>query len=132
MTERYTGIPENQKIARAVPERRQFNRQQPEASYTASSGKTQGHTEPLTLEVIRRGRIQQWRAKHPQTWEDIESMATFRERLNEKIDRMREKAMRGTQEGGEKVTVGQLLLLLILATLSAPMDAAKQQAEQAA
>jgi hypothetical protein len=66
-------------------------------------------------------------------------VAAFRANLDEKLNRKREETLSGSQEGGDKITVGKLLLSLLAGLLSAPAELAEQtakdlkrQAEQAA
>jgi hypothetical protein len=70
---------------------------------------------------------------------ELEDMASVRLSINEKLNRKREETLSGSQEGGEKITVGKLLLSLVAGLLSAPAELAepaakdsKREAEQAA
>jgi len=58
-------------------------------------------------------------------------MAAFRAGLDEKLNRKREETLSGAQEGGEKITVGKLILSLLAGLLSAPAELAEQAAKEA-
>ena len=165
MTERYTGIPENQKIARVVPEGgqakaiggasgRENTWQNPEASQTASADQRREQTGSARENIhnaytdmqrrfgsSRKGTLAEIRdlLRQQEIRRELDEMAAFRTGLDEKLNRKREETLSGSQEGGEKITVGKLLLSLLAGLLSAPAELAEQtakdskrQAEQAA
>ena len=143
MAERYTGIPENQKIARVVPESGQ-TKATGQASEQTGSVRENIHNAYMDRQrwfrSSRQGTLAEIRdsLRRQEISRELEEMASFRANLDEKLNRKREETLAAAPEG-ENRTVGQLVLSLLTGLLSAPAELAeqtaketKQQAEQAA
>src|SRR2546425_11642140 len=126
MTERYTGIPDNLKIAREAPGRA-YGRHNTEGADTASSSSGQRreqrespreniHNASLDMQKrlrsSRRGTLAEIRdlLREQAIMREIESMASIRKKVNNDLENHREKIQRESEEGGDKITVGKLLL----------------------
>lgn len=62
---------------------------------------------------------------------EIEDMAAFSARINEKFFGKRQEAQPEAEAGEEKLTIGQLVLAIIAGILSVPADLAEQTARDA-
>jgi hypothetical protein len=162
MTERYTGIPINQKFTRLEGgqakatggafgrENRWQNARESQNPFSANREQTGSARENIHnlsmdrqqwLQSSRKGTLTEIRdhLRRQEIRQKLADMEAFSDRLNEKFNRKREEALAGTQEGEEKLTVGKLVLKLLSGLLAMPAEAAKQsleeskrQAEQAA
>jgi hypothetical protein len=70
--------------------------------------------------------------RRPQTWEDLQEQVAFRKDLDEKLNRLREESTAGGQDemGRQRLTLLQVLLLILAASLSAPENAAAESAKE--
>jgi hypothetical protein len=154
MNERYTGIPENLKSTRETPGGT-YGRHNTEGSRSSfsSSGQTreQGGSARENIHNASMDMRERFRSPRQRTLEEIrdllreqaimqeiESNAAFAKNLDAALDRYREKTQEQTQEGKQKLTLGQWFFSLLFSVLSLPIAAAeqtleetKQQAEQA-
>ena len=62
---------------------------------------------------------------------ELEDMAAFSARLDQKLFGKKTEALPRAQEGEERLTIGQLVLAIIAGILSAPADIAEQTARDA-
>jgi hypothetical protein len=103
MTERYTGIPENQKIARVVPEGGQA-KATGQASEQNGSARENIHNLYMDrqqwLRSSRQGTLAEIRdsLRRQEISRELEEMATFRANLDEKINRKREETLAASPE----------------------------------
>lgn len=155
MTERYTGIPENLKIVREAAAGA-YGRHKTEGADTASfssgqrreqTGSPRENIHNASLDMHRRlrssrgGTLAEIRdlLREQAILREIESIASVRKKVGDDLEKHREKKQRESEERGDKITIGTLLLSLLAGVLSAPVTAAEQsfedtkhQAEQAA
>ena len=155
MTERYTGVPENQKIAREAAGGA-YGRYKTEGAGTASfssghrreqAGSPRENIHNASLDMHRRlrsshgGTLAEIRdlLREQAIMREIDSIASVRQKVDDDLEKHREKIQRESEEGGDKITIGTLLWSLLAGVLSVPVTAAEQafedtkrEAEQAA
>jgi hypothetical protein len=149
MTERFTGIPKDQKFAPGGASGRERTRQNPRdtanpfANRREQTGSARenihnlytqkqewlhsmrgGETRPIEeiRDILRRQEIRQ----------ELADMSAFSARLDEKLFGKKQEASAGRpEEGEEHLTIGQLVLAIIAGMLSSPADIAEQTAKDA-
>jgi hypothetical protein len=146
MSERFTGIPEHLKASRETASRAE-RKQAAQESQTVSAAKTPEQTGSPTREDIhnasldmqrrfrssRRGTLTEIRdlLRRQEISRELEEMAAFSASFNENFNKKREETLTSTQEGGEKITVGKLILSILAGLLSMPAEVAEQAANEA-
>jgi hypothetical protein len=148
MTERYTGIPKDQKFAPGGASGRERAWQNPREARNPFANRREqtgsarenihnlhtqrqewlhsmrgGKTRPIEeiRDILRRQEIRR----------ELQNMAAFSARLDQKLFGKKTEALPGAEEGEERLTIGQLVLAIIAGILSAPADIAEQTAKDA-
>jgi hypothetical protein len=148
MTERFTGIPKDQKFAPGGASGRERAWQNPRESRNPFANQREqtgssrenihnlnmdrqewlksmrgGKTRPIEeiRDILRRQEIRQ----------ELKDMAAFSARLDQKLFGKKMEALPGAEEGEERLTIGQLVLAIITGILSVPADLAEQTARDA-
>jgi hypothetical protein len=146
MTERFTGKPENQRFTRGGAGRQENTRPNPGESATPfgnrreQTGSTwenirniKDYKQPSWFRSSGKGTLTEIRdiLRRQERRQEIEEMSAFSARIDEKLFGKRQEAPAGADEGEERLTIGQLVLAMLAAILSAPADIAEQTAKDA-